>query len=549
MTMNPDHFLFRATDTIGAIEAENDRAFLDECFVDTGVLEILKDCEDHRSILIGRTGAGKSALLARLANDCENSISINPHELALTHITNSGAVQFLADLNVNLSPFFKFLWRHVFAIQLVKLHRGLDEHAQGQDLASTIANALPKGKKHDKAVQYLREWGASFWLETDERVKEITQKLDSRASTSMGIDFTNTVKGNIERASDMSEERKTEVRRRGQEIINTAQVKDLSTIIKLLSDILGTNKQKKYHIVIDKLDENWVDTPLQMKLIRALIENSRDFQEVLNVKIIIALRSDLVDRVYRITRDEGFQEEKYKSCNLNLTWGRNDMINMLDKRIGVLVQRRYTTASVGYKDILDPDSKCMESVDSCSDSIDYMIQRTLNRPRDLISFFNTCIELSDGKPIIEYEAIVKAESIYSKDRLTALYDEWRGTYPSLDLLASLLRKKQAIVDFSSIPNSDIEGILVKVLQASSEGLRPLDSKIAEDYYDGNIDVTKASHQIYYVLYLTGLAGLKMSADGDVSWGYKPPGLLTEADVCDYGFLEVHPTFRKALAIC
>lgn len=55
-------FKFRQHDTVGAADADDDR-FLIDCFVDTGDLGILLDCREARSILVGRTGGGKSALL------------------------------------------------------------------------------------------------------------------------------------------------------------------------------------------------------------------------------------------------------------------------------------------------------------------------------------------------------------------------------------------------------------------------------------------------------------------------------------------------------
>jgi hypothetical protein len=55
-------FKFKATDSIGAAGAEDDD-FLDDCFVDTGALDLLSNISDRRLILLGRTGAGKSALL------------------------------------------------------------------------------------------------------------------------------------------------------------------------------------------------------------------------------------------------------------------------------------------------------------------------------------------------------------------------------------------------------------------------------------------------------------------------------------------------------
>lgn len=546
--MSPEDFLFRSTDTVGAIEAENDKQFLEECFLDTGFLGILEDANDYRSILIGRTGAGKSALLSKLADNCENAISINPHELALAHIANSNAVKFFSDLGVNLTPFFKFQWRHVFAIELIRLHSRLDGQGHPQDLSSLIANILPKDKKHDKAINYLKEHGGSFWKETEERVKEITRKLDERASESIGIKLFDNAKFDGNQASQLSEEEKREVIYKGQEVINGAQVKDLSTIIKLLSDIFSRNKQKRYHVIIDRLDEDWVDTPLRVKLIRALIENSRDFQAVPNVKIVIALRSDLVDRVYRLTRDEGFQEEKYRACNLSLTWSQESMIKMLDRRIGALVRRRYTTKEVGYADILDPDLNCQKSTGTDVSAIAYMIERTLDRPRDLISFFNDCIQLSDGRPVIDFEVISRAEPRYSKERLKALFDEWRGTYPSLDVLSGLLRKRPSVVPINSIGNEDVQNVLALVYQAPESGISPLDRQIAQSLFETQITEEEARSRICYILYLTGLAGLRVSLADKTTWAHQSPDFIAEADVHEYEYLEVQPTFRKALFV-
>ena len=62
-------FRFKKTDQIGAASAEQDIEFLQICFVDTGDLDLIKDTSDHRVIVLGRTGSGKSALLKKLKED------------------------------------------------------------------------------------------------------------------------------------------------------------------------------------------------------------------------------------------------------------------------------------------------------------------------------------------------------------------------------------------------------------------------------------------------------------------------------------------------
>jgi len=85
-------FVFRRNQNIGVAQAELDSHYLDECFINTGDLEILANCEDPRRILAGRTGAGKSALLSQLEDTEEHTIRIHPDALAITYVSNSGVI-------------------------------------------------------------------------------------------------------------------------------------------------------------------------------------------------------------------------------------------------------------------------------------------------------------------------------------------------------------------------------------------------------------------------------------------------------------------------
>ena len=118
----------------------------------------------------------------------------------------------------------------------------------------------------------------------------------------------------------------------------------------LLDGVLD-DRQKQYYVLVDSLDENWVEERLRYKLIMALILTAREFMKVANAKLVIALRRDLIDRVFRLCRDSGFQQEKYQSLYLPLTWTRSEILELLDRRINHLVSRRYTKKKVTHKDL------------------------------------------------------------------------------------------------------------------------------------------------------------------------------------------------------
>jgi ABC-type arginine transport system ATPase subunit len=123
---NPRKIRFAKYDTIGDPSAESDADFLSACFVDNGSLERLRTCDDHRGILLGRTGAGKTALLRRLAETEERVVVLDPHDIALRHLADSTIIRFFESLGVNMDLFYQALWRHVFVVELIKLRFGLD---------------------------------------------------------------------------------------------------------------------------------------------------------------------------------------------------------------------------------------------------------------------------------------------------------------------------------------------------------------------------------------------------------------------------------------
>ncbi|SDX58865.1 hypothetical protein SAMN04515617_10528 [Collimonas sp. OK242] len=82
-------FRFRRNDTVGTADAESDDNYLSDCFVETGDLEVLRDCGNPKRIIVGRTGAGKSALIRKLKEVEEHVIELPPQNLSLGYIANS----------------------------------------------------------------------------------------------------------------------------------------------------------------------------------------------------------------------------------------------------------------------------------------------------------------------------------------------------------------------------------------------------------------------------------------------------------------------------
>ena len=92
--------------SLGATSAEDDDSFLEDCFVETPDLEALLNTEMPKSVVVGRTGSGKSALLKYIEDHKTNVIRLDPENLALNFIANSNIIQVFEKLEIKLDVFY-----------------------------------------------------------------------------------------------------------------------------------------------------------------------------------------------------------------------------------------------------------------------------------------------------------------------------------------------------------------------------------------------------------------------------------------------------------
>jgi hypothetical protein len=534
-----NQFKFTKTDTIGAADAIDDAAYLQKCFVDTGLVDVLASCSDTRRILVGRTGVGKTALLQRVADSPGQVITIEPDNLALSYISNSTILRFLSGLGVKLDIFYKLLWRHVFTVEILKRRfEAVDGTPQAPRELTAWIKGLFKDKKHQGAISYLEGWGSSFWQETDYRIKELTTKLETELKGSIGASLPH-FKLEAGGQHKVTEEEKQEVLHRAQEVVNRVQIKELSEVIDALDRILD-DPQERFYIIIDRLDEQWVEDQLRYHLIRALIETARDFRKVRHCKIIIALRQDLLERVFKLTRDAGFQEEKYESLYLPVSWSKEQLTAVLDRRIDQLVRSRYTRKTVSHRELLPDTVRGLAA-------IDWLLQRTMMRPRDVILFFNACIEQAADRPTINEKLLSQAEGEYSRNRLRSIADEWAADYPNLMAFTGLLKQRPAVFSLEDVIDGECEEFILNFL-ITDPPKRDFLHGLASQRLDRIISTPDFRRQVVAVFYKIGLVGLKLEHFEGTSWAYSGKRSVSVAEIIDGIRISIHPCFWRALGI-
>lgn len=543
-----NQFVFKKHARIGAPAAEEDEEYLSSCFVDIGDLDILRNCKDPRRIILGRTGSGKSALLLKLKELEERAIAVEPEELALERITNSQIFRFLLQTGVKLDIFFKLLWRHVFVIEILRdVYEIYDQQAKESfiEYVLRLVKKDPERTERKAVLDYMERWGDQFWKETDKRTIDTTERLEGELSGAIGSALPG-VKMEALSSIKLSQEEKAKVVERTQDVVNRVQIKELSEMFDFLREDALADPQKKYFVLVDRLDEQWIDDRLRFLLIRALIETARDFQRVPNCKIVLALRSDLIERVFRYTRDAGFQEEKYRGLYMKLYWTPDQLKQLVDKRVNALIEHKYTKKGVELEDVM-VDSVHLEDQET-QETIDYMLERTMQRPRDIIAFFNACIKQAVDRPRITQQMVYAAEGEYSKTRFRALGDEWYADYPHLLDFAKILKGRQRQFCLKEL---DVDQFFLETL--TGERVRPAPTEgplyeLGRGLIEEETDACTVRQQLAYVFYKVGLVGLKPEGHRPVCWSYTTVSAVSEGEIHDDARVHIHPGFYRVLGI-
>lgn len=539
-------FRFRKTHRIGAAGAEQDLDTLRACFVDTGDIAILENASDVRSILLGRTGTGKSALIAMLElRQKRHVIRLRPESLALTYIANSDILTFFATIGVNLDPFFKLLWRHVLTVELLQRYYSQRDAADPRSLFHKLREKFAGPSRTDRdmrqALDYLEKWGKNFWQETEYRVKDITSTIETDLDTALAAQLgTNLIKlgGSAGAKEKMTESVRSELKARGQDIVSRAQVQDLQRAFELL-DCVFDDPQSPYYVVIDGLDDNWVEDRLRYRLIMALIQTVSDFLHVKNAKLVMALRRDLIERVFRLARDAGFQEEKYQSLYIPLFWTREQILAVLDVRIGHLVSHKYSSKAATHRDVLPKAFRDLPISD--------YIYSIAPRPRDAISFFNCCIAAAVDQPRLGTQELKIAEGEYSRLRLRALGDEWSADYPELLDFARILQRKPDTFKIELLSHDELEELCLTIV-AEAPGQGGILKESARQLVDCLLATDVFASMLAAVFYHVGLVGLKRTPHERASWSDELGRSISAPEIGLDTSIVVHPAYRRALGV-
>lgn len=509
-------YKFKSNDQIGSLDAETDH-FLSECFLESSVYDTLKkfdnkDIDFVKRIIVGRTGSGKTAILKMLSNDksIKKSSTIEAESTVFEHINNNIFISKLAESNIDLRIFYKSLWMHVLLVKVIEIVYSNEQTFL--EKIQSLGNSKKKKYNLDLAKEYLEYYKDNFF--NDKVVAEITEKFQDEVGLSLGGS------GSLVGASfKVSDEQVQKIQRETARYVSSNLLKKQKELIKFVTEESPDETQSRIIISIDDLDKSWLsNSTIRYDFINALLDAFKELIDLRSIKILISIRTDILMGIYNTNLR---QEEKDRSLIIPIEWNRFELSEILDKRINYLVKHKYASKTeVKFSDIFN------FSVKNKSAS-DYILDRTMMRPRDAIDFVNYCLRQGDGRTNLNEDMVLEAEESYYTSRKAALNKEWMSQYRNvlnyIHAISFVPNKKFMI---NELNKDEILGFLIDGVSSNDQ----LDEKISTDI--------KSLVNVWFTI---GIIGIQKTKTLTIYSSFDKPSL----DITDYNktFI-IHPLFYR-----
>jgi hypothetical protein len=313
-------------------------------------------------------------------------------------------------------------------------------------------------------------------------------------------------------------------------------------MISVLDEDILDSPQHFTWIVIDDLDRDWVDDQIANDLILCLFRAVVDMKRVQNLKILVALRANIF-RALDFAGRHGGQEEKFRALTMRLGWTPIEIGGMLDERVKVAAKRSGMGELQGVRDIL-PSSNPKRG-----DALQFILRRTMMRPRDAIAYLNTCHEFSAGHPKITWDHLNDAEPHYSQNRLLALRDEWKPSFPGLDTVLGVFSGAPTVLSPETFRDRLDEAamLLADPNFPGRDWLMDLTRPVWEGSDEQALGV-EPFRSLIELLFTIGFIGFRQATPKAIFAQDQPEFLASHYALTSVAAFVVHPAFWAALGI-
>ncbi|WP_157835408.1 hypothetical protein [Xanthomonas sp. SHU 166] len=463
----------------GADSAENDPNLL-QYFQDSLAFERLSGRQ--KQLVVGRKGAGKSALREKLfkhfsAEPNTHVINISPSFNSIRSVLNDSELQG----GYGEEIFFQHTWLRQILL----------------DCLSTAGHAS-KGTYATESMEFARQVALQLNRTSKDLVENISEVLTRVKATV----------GKLGEFGMHLEERLREI----------AEVDALEH-----HAIEITKHGAKFVVLIDDLDQGWDNSRLANGMLLGLLRAAFNLHgKANNIFPIVFLREDVYSLLMPLTQ----HADKYRDIQ-SIKWAKPQLLAVLNARINFNRQRRglHSLGDAAFNTVF-PETVGTSNTDN------WMIERTLSRPRELIQLARLYTnDLTSDAP--DDHALKQSEIVYSTWKLSDLCSEFSNQYPGIADFFQAWKTHYSRSPYH-LRRETLEGMIVNLMTVST---------INHPWFNKLVDATDVARMID-ILYEIGVIGdyIAGGSGGGTRTFYSYMGPHQPR----FDEVQVHPCFRKAL---
>lgn len=410
----------------GQVSAERDEN-LSEYFFENGVLEAVIG-NRHQFLILGRKGAGKTAVFQHLSGNDKKYLTPRDFSVSLSLQNYSWDIHSLLATEGKASSLaYIQSWKYI--IYLLAIKKLIEEGIE-----------YPKLKSAKKVISRI------YTSPTPSLGQVIGQKLLQLSKLKLPGGSLDIESGDLNGLSaDEGEITFTEVK--DDSSLQSTLNRSIERLTDIFEDALleALGNSTRVFVTFDRIDEAWDSSSFEssQRVISGLIGAAESISGkfIGTLRPVVFLREDIFD-----TLDLNDKNKLRSDCGQLLAWSKDGLSRLILERINYFARRAQQPELSKIEDVFDREQMRQQRA-----PFDYMMLRTMLRPRDFIKLF----QLIKGDMVdrvnnpyeneavheekLECQSIYNSEPAYSEWLVEELRDEWRVQYPRINELFSALQ--------------------------------------------------------------------------------------------------------------
>jgi hypothetical protein len=306
----------------------------------------------------------------------------------------------------------------------------------------------------------------------------------------------------------------------------------LDEVEPLLPSMVELLEAQPVIVLVDELDRGWDASEDAQAFVAGLFQACARLNGLSEyLRVYLSLRQELYDSIPALYEDA----QKFRDLIETIEWDEPSLLELMANRI------RFSVPTLGSRS----SEECWSAVFAevldyrRNRSFNYMVDRTLYRPREMIEFGSRSVEAAqdrgpDAFPI-DYSTITEAENRYSEERAKDIAAEYRFQYPGLLSVFEVFRGLTYTMD-----RPELEDICLELALGETSA----DSEAEPWLLDANPETL--------IEILWGVGFLRAQAVGGIKARrrsgsqYLGPYQLANLSLHNLTRFQVHPMFRSYL---